>query len=80
MTDKELFDTLDVPEDRRLELANMLHAWSAAYLPGPNLYAVMATIYWNVLKGQPVIDIPEDTFDPAEWLGTIRGTPWVNHD
>lgn len=77
MTDEEIFDSLGVPEDRRVELANWLHAWSRANIPGPNMYAISAFVFWNVLKNRTPFDIPEDVFDPSEWLGTIRGTPWI---
>jgi hypothetical protein len=85
VTDAEIFDALDVPEDRRVQLAALLHAWSRAHIPGPNLYAVMAVIYWNMLKSQVPWDVPEDTFDVSKWydpardgvLGTVRGWPWV---
>lgn len=81
MTDDELFDSLAVPEDRRVELAARLHAWSRATLPGPNLYAINAAVFWNVLRHNTPLVPPEDTFDPSEWLGTVRGAPWVNfHD
>lgn len=50
MTDDEIFDSLGVPADRREELAAWLHAWSRANLPGPNLYAVTASVFWNALQ------------------------------
>lgn len=89
MTDEEIFDALDVPADRRVELRNLLHAWSRANLPGPNLYSVMACIYWNMLKRQAPLVLPVDTFDtsawegtvdPSAWLGTVRGAPWIDYD
>lgn len=93
MTDEEIFDSLSVPADRREELRNWLHAWSRANPPGPNMYAITAAVFWNVLRmNTPVIEIPEDTFDPTAWLGehydpdhngflgTVRGWPWVGLD
>ena len=53
MTDEEIFDSLGVPAVRREQLAAWLHAWSRANLPGPNMYAVTAAVFWNVLKRTP---------------------------
>ena len=91
-TDAEIFDSLGVPEDRREQLADWLHAFAKASLPGPNLYAIWAAIFWNVLKDQTPWQLPEDAFDPSVWieeyydpehdgaLGTVRGWPWVGLD
>lgn len=62
MTDQEIFDALGVPEDRREQLADWLHAWSRATLPGPNAYAINAAVFWAVLQ-RGLVDPPTNVWN-----------------
>jgi len=50
MTDEEIFDAIGVPEDRRVELAALLHAWARTVIPGPVNYAIAAVVFWHQMR------------------------------
>lgn len=72
LSDQEILDALEVPEDRRAEVLAHLHAWSRSYLPGPNSYATYAAVIWAMLQRAPSLVLAaDDPFDLSEWLGIL---------
>jgi hypothetical protein len=78
MTDEEIFDAIGIPADRRDYVADWVHAWSRAVIPGPNMYAIMAAVVWNSIKNVEPRPVHEDLFDVPEWLGVVDGAPWID--
>lgn len=66
LTDSEIFDVLGVPDVERPELARELHARARSVLYGPNAYAVLATLLWQLRRRALEADPTAATGDPIQ--------------